>query len=47
MHLVVLRLSNVPPTKPSAVGMWADFAMHVLVIGPTIALALRKFARLA
>ncbi|HEX4480395.1 MAG TPA: hypothetical protein VH082_06270 [Rudaea sp.] len=47
MHLVVLPLSNVPPTKPSVVGMWADFAMHVLVIGPTIALALRKFARFA
>ena len=46
MHLVVLPLSNAPALKPNWVGMSADFSMHVLVIGPAIALALRKFARL-
>lgn len=46
MHLVVLPLSNAPPFKSSWVGMCSDFAMHVLVIGPAIALSLRKFARL-
>ncbi len=47
MHLVVLPLSNAPAFKSSWVGMSADFSMHVLVIGPTIALMLRKFARLS
>jgi uncharacterized membrane protein YagU involved in acid resistance len=47
MHLVVLPLSNAPQFKSSPVGMSSDFAMHVLVIGPAIALSLRKFARLA
>ena len=47
MHLVVLPLSNAPQFKSSWVGMSADFSMHVLVIGPTIALSLRKFARLS
>ena len=47
MHLVVLPLSNAPPFKSSWVGMCSDFAMHVLVIGPAIALSLRKFARLS
>lgn len=46
MHLVVLPLSNAPALKPNWVGMSADFSMHVLVIGPAIALSLRKFARL-
>lgn len=46
MHLVVLPLSNAPPLKPNWIGMSADFSMHVLVIGPAIALSLRKFARL-
>jgi predicted branched-subunit amino acid permease len=46
MHLVVLPLSNAPAFKPSYVGIAADFSMHVLVIGPAIALSLRKFARL-
>lgn len=45
MHLVVLPLSNAPQFKSSWVGMCSDFAMHVLVIGPAIALSLRKFAR--
>ena len=47
MHLVVLPLSNAPTFKPSLIGTSADFAMHVLVLGPAIALTLRKFARLA
>lgn len=47
MHLVVLPLSNAPQFKSSWVGMSADFSMHVLVIGPAIALSLRKFARLS
>jgi hypothetical protein len=47
MHLVVLPLSNAPQFKSSPVGVSADFAMHVLVIGPAIALSLRKFARLS
>ena len=46
MHLVVLPLSNAPQFKSSWVGMCSDFAMHVLVIGPAIALSLRRFARL-
>ena len=46
MHLVVLPLSNAPAFKSSYVGVSADFSMHVLVIGPAIALSLRKFARL-
>jgi len=46
MHLVVLPLSKAPAFKSSWVGMTSDFSMHVLVIGPAIALSLRKFARL-
>ena len=47
MHVVVLPLSNAPPFRPSLLGTSADFAMHVLVLGPAIALTLRRFARLA
>jgi uncharacterized membrane protein YagU involved in acid resistance len=46
MHLVVLPLSNAPKLSSNPVSMGSDFAMHVIVIGPAIALSLRKFARL-
>ena len=46
MHLVVLPLSFASALFPFVVGLSADFSMHVLVIGPAIALSLCKFARL-
>jgi hypothetical protein len=45
MHLVVLPLSNAPAFKGTTVGTVADFAMHALVIGPAIALTLKRFSR--
>ena len=45
MHLVVLPLSNAPHFKPTVLGTACDFAMHGLVIGPAIALALKRFAK--
>ncbi|MEP6484330.1 MAG: hypothetical protein ABJB01_07765 [Rudaea sp.] len=43
MHLVVLPLSNAPHFKATVIGTTADFSMHVLVIGPTIALVIRRW----
>jgi hypothetical protein len=45
MHLVVLPLSNAPQFKPTVLSAAADFSMHVLVIGPAIALTLKRFAK--
>jgi hypothetical protein len=45
MHLVVLPLSNAPHFKATVVGTTCDFAMHLLVIGPAIALSLKRFAK--
>ena len=47
MHLVVLPLSNAPAFKGTTVGTIADFSMHVLVIGPAMALTLRRFVQSA
>lgn len=44
MHLVVLPLSNAPHFKSTVLGTSCDFAMHLLVIGPAIALSLKRFA---
>ena len=46
MHLVVLPLSNAPHFKPTVLGTACDFSMHVLVIGPAIALSLKRFAKI-
>jgi hypothetical protein len=45
MHLVVLPLSNAPHFNPTALSAAADFSMHVLMIGPAIALTLKRFAK--
>ena len=45
MHLVVLPLSNAPHFKPTTIGTIADFSMHFLVIGPVIALTVRRYLR--
>ncbi len=45
MHLVVLPLSNAPAFKATVIGTTADFLMHALVIGPAIALTLRRYIR--
>jgi hypothetical protein len=45
MHLVVLPLSNAPHFKPNVLGTVCDFSMHMLAIGPAIALALKRFAK--
>ncbi len=47
MNWVVLPLSNAPHFNGSTVGTVADLSMHVLVIGPTIAVALRRLAPIA
>ena len=47
MHLVVLPLSNAPAFKATTIGTVADVLMHTLVIGPAIALSLRRFAHRA
>lgn len=45
MHLVVLPLSNAPHFNPTVLSAAADFSMHVLMIGPAIALTLKRFAK--
>ncbi len=45
MNYIVLPLSAAPHFKGTPVGMLSDFAMHVLVLGPAIALVARRFDR--
>ena len=45
MNYVVLPLSAVPHFKSTTVGALSDFAVHVLLLGPAIALAVRHFDR--
>lgn len=47
MHLVVLPLSNAPAFKPQWISRIADFSVHMLLLGPAIALAVRHFDRRA
>jgi hypothetical protein len=47
MHLVVLPLSAAPVFKFAWVPFVCDFAVHVLLLGPAIALAVRHFDRAA
>jgi len=39
----VLPLSAAPHFKSTMIGALSDFAMHVLVLGPAIALVVRHF----
>lgn len=43
MNYIVLPLSAAPHFKGTTIGMLSDFAMHVLVLGPVIALVTRHF----
>jgi uncharacterized membrane protein YagU involved in acid resistance len=45
MNYIVLPLSAAPHFKSTTIGALSDFAMHVLVLGPTIALVVRHFDR--
>ena len=45
MNYIVLPLSNAPHFKAALPGALSDFAMHVLVLGPAIALVVRRFDR--
>ena len=46
MNYIVLPLSAAPPYKPtSMLGPICDFVVHVLLLGPAIALTLRRFDR--
>ena len=45
MNYIVLPLSAAPHFKATTVGALSDFAMHVLVLGPVIALVTRHFDR--
>ena len=45
MNYIVLPLSAAPHFKSTTIGALSDFAMHVLVLGPTIALVVRRFDR--
>jgi uncharacterized membrane protein YagU involved in acid resistance len=45
MHLIVLPLSAAPPFKPSWIGRISDFSVHMLLLGPAIALVVRHFDR--
>jgi uncharacterized membrane protein YagU involved in acid resistance len=47
MHLIVLPLSAAPAFKSSLQGMLSDFSVHVLLLGPAIALAVRYFDKRA
>lgn len=47
MHLVVLPLSAAPAFKPSWLGRTLDFSVHMLLLGPAIALSVRHFDRRA
>ena len=46
MNYIVLPLSNAPHFKPTVLGTTCDFTMHVLVLGPAIALSLKRFAKI-
>jgi hypothetical protein len=46
MNFVVLPLSNAPHFKATVLGTTCDLSMHVLVIGPAIALSLKRFAKI-
>lgn len=43
MHLVVLPLSAAPSFRITPLQVASDFAVHLLVLGPTIAFAARRF----
>ena len=45
MNYIVLPLSAVPHFKSTPIGMLCDFAVHVLLLGPAIALVARHFDR--
>ena len=45
MHGVVLPLSAAPKFKSAPATMLPDLAVHMLLIGPSIALAARKYAK--
>jgi len=45
MNYVVLPLSAVPHFKSTTIGALSDFAVHVLLLGPAIALVVRYFNR--
>jgi hypothetical protein len=45
MNYIVLPLSAVPHFKSTTIGTLCDLAMHVLVLGPAIALVVRRFDR--
>lgn len=45
MHLVVLPLSAAPRFKHTTASVLSDFAVHIFLIGPSIALAARRYAR--
>jgi len=45
MHLIVLPLSAAPQFKSSWPGTITDFAVHVLLLGPAVALTIRRFDR--
>jgi hypothetical protein len=47
MNYVVLPLSAAPHFKSTTVGALSDFAVHVLLLGPAIALVVRRFDRAA
>lgn len=44
MNAIVVPLSAAPALRHTALGICSDFAMHVLVLGPIIALAARRAA---
>jgi uncharacterized membrane protein YagU involved in acid resistance len=45
MNYVVLPLSAAPHFKSTTVGALSNFAVHVLLLGPAIALVVRRFDR--
>ena len=47
MHLIVLPLSAAPHFSPSWLGRTLDFSVHMLLLGPAIALTIRHFDRRA
>jgi uncharacterized membrane protein YagU involved in acid resistance len=45
MNFIVLPLSRAPHFKATTIGTLSDFAVHVLLLGPAIALTVRHFER--
>lgn len=45
MNYIVLPLSAAPHFKSTTIGALSDFAVHVLLLGPAIALVVRYFDR--